>query len=227
MLNKIREVTSLWPKLNNNHSKLLGNKKQEEFLLILSFVCLFVFYPPWMFSTSCQPLDCGNWFLLDLSQLCALGHWQSTRQAEQLPMIQTSHLLSGNDALSPYSGFNSSCLKRSYKMFRSSSAHPVVSSSFWPIGVKIISRLYIVAVYKLPVGAEGIMVHCHITFPPEILDLVCRLAELLKASHFCQPVSQCSDLPGGHLWTKEQHNQPLRSTTFWKSVLKLLGLESP
>lgn len=155
MLNKIREVTSLWPKLNNNHSKLLGNKKQEEFLLILSFVCLFVFYPPWMFSTSCQPLDCGNWFLLDLSQLCALGHWQSTRQAEQLPMIQTSHLFSGNDALSPYSGFSSSCLKRSYKMFRSSSAHPVVSSSFWPIGVKIISRLYIVAVYKLPIGAEG------------------------------------------------------------------------
>lgn len=89
-----------------------------------------------MFSTSCQPLDCGNWFLLDLSQLCVLGHWQSARQAEQLPMIQTSHLFCGNDALSLYSGLNSSCLKGSYTRVRSSGAHPVVSSSFWPIGIK-------------------------------------------------------------------------------------------
>lgn len=60
------------------------------------FVCLFVFYPPWMFSTSCQPLDCGNWFLLDLSQLCVLGHSRSARQAEQLPLIQSSHFFCGN-----------------------------------------------------------------------------------------------------------------------------------
>lgn len=47
VLNKMRRVTSLWPKWNNNHSKLLSNKKQEEFLLIFFlFICLFICFLP-------------------------------------------------------------------------------------------------------------------------------------------------------------------------------------
>lgn len=53
----MRGVTSLWPKWNNTHSKLLGNKKQEVFFIICLFVCLF--------STllECFPLHVNHWIV--------------------------------------------------------------------------------------------------------------------------------------------------------------------